>query len=377
MRRHYTAVAEAKGRTLNECTLRTKVTDIKKLAMHAVPKSDQRNTHPTYDEGIKRLQRARDDTDSAACGRNVDEFLAKHPFLQLKDVSRNNTSRGRKSLCEQFDDPRVQKAFTALRIVPENFESFHITLSETERCKKAEETRLLRKKVIVIPDSRKMHRHAGNVLARPTEWNIHEVIAALCFASGRRTTELLNGHSVFTPLEHVHAHACVFQGQLKTAQHVNEMPYKIPLLVPYEDFDRGLRTVRAWQSSADTVDPLAEIKALTNKQVSNRYQPNLQRHLKANLFGGVRVRPHMLRAIYVRYVLLVFDWGDETDRRIAKYCLGHASSKQQQHYDHIKLRKVGPMERIFGVFPLSEEELRKVEAVTAGDGVASDVESDS
>ena len=166
---------------------------------------------------------------------------------------------------------------------------------------------------------------------------------------------------MFEPLTSTE-YGCYFTGQVKTAV---QFTYTIPLLVPFRLFARGLDAVRKWQGD------MREVRALDNNQVSKRYQPNLSRHLKAegNDFGGLHVHPHMMRACYMRLVLHLFDWGDHRDKRIAKYCLGHALGNTSDHYDHIRLvtsdLKYG--RGSFGTFPVAEDELRRVEKLLAGE----------
>lgn len=388
MRKHYTPTEGPKKGVLNECTLRTKVTDVKKMALLATPKKGQRNVHPDYKSGLEKLRGLKDDTNEL-CARSIDAFLnppdvreddeAGRRYEQMKLLRKSRSTHGRKSLCRHFDgNEDVQRVFAELRLLPDNFETFRVKDVETERCKRTSETRLLRKDVFVVNDAYNMLQYAKAVLEKPGVFNIQEVIAALLFVSGRRTTEILNCRSTFEPMAHGYRHGCAFSGQLKTNHNVNTMTYTIPLIVPFSVFINGLDAVRNWQK------PTANIKALTNRQVSRRYQPNLQRHLAEHGFAGVLgIRPHLLRAIYMRFVLEMFDWGKRTERRVAKYCLGHSSSQHQQHYDHVELKNDANLKTVLiirsnrlgskrvtneSVFPLSESELQRVEELVSNEG---------
>ena len=70
----------------------------------------------------------------------------------------------------------------------------------------------------------------------------------------------------------------------------------------------------------------------------------------------------------MRYVLTVFDWSDHRDKRVAKYCLGHASERQGDSYDHIDLKNDKALENTLGTFtPLTEADMTRFEAIVAGD----------
>lgn len=351
MRRHYTA--KGKQGELNECTLGKAVGKVKKLALEATPGPGQRNVHPSYRKGLQRLRAARKQADSA-CAAAVDAFLKLSVADQAKEVQFLERDGGgaRTGLCGRLGgDPRVAKAFAALQVVPETFRDFRVDREERESCAETSKLRLLRKKTVSIPDVEALIAHARGVLATPREAHANDLMTALLFASGRRTAELLNGRSQFTKLAG-HAHGCHFKGQLKARKHVAEAWFTIPLLVPFSAFQAGLLALREWQG---------DVSALSNDQVSNRYQPNLGRHLAEHPVGGVYVRPHLLRAIYSKFVLLFFDWKDHRDKRVIKYCLGHSNTQNSDFYDHIKCKNAAHLEDSLGVFPLSEAELQRME----------------
>ena len=119
-------------------------------------------------------------------------------------------------------------------------------------------------KLIVIKDAAQLLRVVASMLeeATPTLSDA-QLILPLLLASGRRTSALLNGRSTFLPLPE--AHYCLFGGQLKKKGAA--VAYRIPLLVPYELFDRGLRALRAKQGEAQ----------VSNAEASRKYQGNLGR----------------------------------------------------------------------------------------------------
>ena len=363
MRDHYLLVARHKDgelAKLNECTLRTKVSDIKRRALSIKLRSGQKQAHDEHEKGLATLRAAASGAD-ARCRAAVDEFGSLDLHAQAKVVRRRQghyPTANRASLCERLsENAGVAQAFAGLKVLAPSFDTFHLDREETSICIRRSNTTLLRKKTVTVPSAPKMLAHAQAVLGAPHEAPIYEVMAALLFASGRRTTEMLNGQSSFASLGK-YEHGCYFGGQLKARRKVRQMRYKIPLLVPFAQFEKGLAFLRAWQG---------DVSMLTNKQVSSRYQPNLQRHLSENMFGGMHVRPHMLRSIYMRLVVLAFDWGSHRERRVAKYCLGHTATKDSDHYDHVELRSAPRLKRKFKKFPLTEAELEEVENFLSGE----------
>lgn len=347
----------------NECTLRTKVSDIKKAVLLAVPKKGQHNTHPTYEAYKNKLKDAGKKSHSSECAAAVKDFLNLDLQQQAKELQMRDSPKsteGRISLCDRIKgggDADVADAFAKLRVIPESLETFRIAQTEAESCRRTQNLRLLRKKKIVIKYVTKPLNHAKKILSEPKDAPIYAVIAALLFVCGRRTTELLNQRSEFMEISN-YAYGCRFKGQLKCRPAVNKTAYVIPLLVPFSLFQAGLDVVQAWQG---------DVKGLSNKAVSVRYQGNLQNFLASNPFGGVSVTPHCLRAIYMRYVLIVFDWLDHRDKRVAKYILGHSSQHQADAYDHIEIINYTTLKKKFKIFtPLTEADMKRFEAIVAG-----------
>ena len=341
MRAHYTS--EGVAGELNMCTLRTKVSDVKRRFLESTPRGAQRNTHPSYAAGVARLRRAAASSHDAAVAR---AFLTGGLMQQLKDLQRGE-------LLRSLEAPAARDALEELRVLPDNMDGFVVPREVYEACTQQADYRLLRKKTLVVPCASTALARAQELLGRPDDHSVHDVIAALLFASGRRTAEVLNGRSSFDPLPGF-ARGCLFRGQLKTTPVMGGVALAIPLLVDYGAFRRGLQVLRRWQGN---------VSHLSNKAVSTRFQPGLSRHMAATPFGGIgTVSPHAMRAVYMRVVLLVFDWGDRRDKRVAKYCLGHLQSPTSDHYDHVKVRRgAAALEGSFGRFPLHEAELRRIE----------------
>jgi hypothetical protein len=367
MRAHYTEAAKETARKRNEdpsaakyndCTLRTKVSDVKKRVLNAKPGKGERNTHPEYNGDVRRLRDAAKRA-SAGCQKCVERFLGMGLSEQEREVRYYDNPCGREDgLC--FDDSGVRDVFVKMRVLPETLKTFAVDQRESTRCVLKSRQQLKYKETITLTNVDELVAAAINILKEPSKaiaaGNINELVSALLFVSGRRTTEIMNGKSTFQALPgSSRQHVCVFQGQLKSKR---DFAYKIPLLVTFKQFKRGLNALRNWQRSKHP-----DFAELDNKEVSMRYQPNLQRHLTQNDFlgvPGVRVRPHMLRGAYVRIVLSAFDWGQMRDKLVASYILGHANEKNADYYDHVKVEEKFKLE--LGKMPLTMQELQEADA---------------
>ena len=364
MRAYYRDEVKPVGE-LNECTLRTKVSDVKRRFMDeyegiARGGSKRKQLSTACRKALKRYQDDLAALDAAAkpasakCRAAVAEFAALPVRDQVREVRyRDHPKRNRASLCEPFGDRQeVRDAFAKLAVLPENVETLQLRASESQRCAKHLSKQMLRREKTFVPSLDAFTAFLGATLEAPHEQKPQLVIACLLAACGRRTTEVMNPRSGFAPLAGF-ARGCVFEGQLKTRHHA---AYKIPLLVPYVTFRTALDRIRAWQGE--------DAAALTNKQLSVRYQGGLSRFFAGrDDFGGIEgAHPHLLRAVYMAIVLKVFDWGRQRNQRIAKYCLGHAEKETSYHYDFVEIQSgAKKYAKKFGVFPLSEAELRAAE----------------
>ena len=194
MRKHYTD----KNGNLNDCVLKTKVSDVKKRFLMATPEHNQRNTHKSYtgkkrEDAEQRLRSLAAKSKDTSCASSVEAFLNLNLFEQAKDLKKRETRSdvGRKSLCD-VSDAKVKAAFDKLQILPPNLETFRIAPHERETCKKIFSSRLLEKKTIEIKTGAFLER-AGSILTDVATSNPNMLIAALLLVSGRRTAEILNG----------------------------------------------------------------------------------------------------------------------------------------------------------------------------------------
>ncbi|MAA50187.1 MAG: hypothetical protein CMP83_08430 [Gammaproteobacteria bacterium] len=342
MRKHYESTAKENGRAYNPCTLRSKVSEVKKRVLRAKPNGNQGNRHPKYEQDMKDVV-AKATKVGKTCVQAVESF-AKLPL-------RDQATQQRK--LDHFPDVGVASALAKVRILPEHMHTFHVG-DETERCQFHSESALLSRETVNVSavamcnyarsildsiQQRKPHAKAGADVAPQA------VATALLLACGRRMTEVYRVQSTFGPLVEasgaIFPYGCIFGGQLKTSHEIHNTAYKLPLLVTYEAFSAGLKWLRAWQVSGE--NDMEELRGLSNEKVGRRYQPGMSNYLKENEVGGKsggEVHAHLLRAIYVRCVLEMFDWKPHNKKRIAKYCLGHRSLGATAHYEHVELEEL-------------------------------------
>lgn len=390
MRAHYKAIAgdNHKSQRANECTLRSKVSLVKRLALEAKPGPGQSNTHHDFQKGIKTLKEHHEKllkTRGTAAKRSAEaigKFLSMDLVTKAKEVGfcMRHSDEDPSPLCQGIAaNKAAYNAFRKLRVLPKKFESFHVTPSEERACSTRAKDALLRKKKLRITSAVTLLAHTEEVLeqaqaARTKQRSgMHppplEVALALLLASGRRTVEVLNGRSSFEALAGT-KYGCVFTGQVKAPRERRVSGFKIPLLVPFSLFDEGLAYLQEWQKT-NQKGGMAKVSALSNREISVRYQSSLSKWLRVRGFSSAlpkgEATAHSMRAIYMRLVLCMFQFGDGEwrDKRIAKYCLGHTSRSMSDFYDHVAFDDEGAVRKRHGGvplrFPLSEEELAATE----------------
>lgn len=137
------------------------------------------------------------------------------------------------------------------------------------------------------------------------------LILSLLFVSGRRCAEICNGRSLFESVPGK-LYAASFHGQLKKRQRTDDSDedddggpsYEIPLLVPFEVFQRGFRALR---------DKQGHVNSLRNDEVKRRYTANLNRDINEGRCpvpiptnDGPKFTVHTLRAVHARFVERLF-----------------------------------------------------------------------
>ena len=145
-----------------------------------------------------------------------------------------------------------------------------------------------------------------------------------------------------------HFFSCVlvFSGQLK--KRGAQVAYRIPLLVPYSTFAKGLLALRQRQARSGK-----DAAVLTNAQATARYQKNVQRGLEAGALPGMPSGCHVhdLRATYVAAVGTLFV-PPVSLPRMAMRVLGHETLQDSLSYSHVRLEGVGAMAGSMGALHL-------------------------
>ena len=171
---------------------------------------------------------------------------------------------------------------------------------------------------------------------------LNSLACALIFTSGRRASEILNGRSLLRASD-TSVHSALFTGQLKTR---SPEEYLIPLLVPYDVFDKAYRVLREKQS--------ADTSTLTNDQIHTRYNSPLNVWLKRNYVEIPGVSLHKLRALYARIVNEAFDVDSLSFSRVAMLALGHKNMEQSLHYQSTDVKNFAHCKPKFGPLPRLE-----------------------
>ena len=228
----------------------------------------------------------------------------------------------------------AEQALRRLRLLPANLDAFHLSREETLGLKRQREGNLLAKNdtLLVIPEFAKLLATASAMLdtASPTD-TFPRLVLPLLLVSGRRFVEIVNGRSTFAPLPH--EHYAMFAGQAK--KRAATPPYRIPLLVPYGAFAKGLLALRQKQGAH---------LCLTNAAVTKRYQKTVQRGLESHALPGfpTTARLHDLRATYVAAVGALFV-SPASAPRTAMKILGHEALQDSLAYSHVRLEGVGAL----------------------------------
>lgn len=159
--------------------------------------------------------------------------------------------------------------------------------------------------------------------------NKHALAASLLFVSGRRTAEICNGASRFTP-GHT-PYSTVFHGQVKSS---DQTPYEIPLLIPYADFVDALAAFRATQGN----------EVIPNSVVNKRFASRIGDHC-SKLFSASRpLTPHDLRRLYAKAAYQAYGYGTATGvgnalqpsfMAFIEAYLGHAQPETALHYANL------------------------------------------
>ena len=216
---------------------------------------------------------------------------------------------------------RLKKALRERGVAPPV--QLKLSTDELLQHKRAQEARLLAKQ------SKLLHLHnAGAWLAYATElartahgaMDVPRLVLPLLLLCGRRSSELLNGRSTFTPT--ARATACFFDGALK--KRGTGGAFEIPLLCDRAIFLHALAALREAQKG-EVLDEVA---------CNNRYHRMLTLALPT-VFPWAP-SPHALRAVYAQFVYHLYQC-DCTFNLAAMKCLGHAKLDVSLSYNAVQL----------------------------------------
>ena len=207
--------------------------------------------------------------------------------------------------------------------LPENVRALRVARAQMLECKRLGAQSALRKnRHGVRVDGRALLAHARAVVAHPTGASLPTLASALMLLTGRRTCEIMNGHSTLTPDGD---HFMWFQGQAKRRRR-GAGPMRIPVLACADVLVTALSALREAQHRV----------LLTNEQTTRRYQSLLGRTLLADPVWKQCRRVHGLRAIYASMALRLFDWGTvdppPSPSYVVMHILGHAGLNESLVY---------------------------------------------
>jgi hypothetical protein len=160
--------------------------------------------------------------------------------------------------------------------------------------------------------------------------NKNLLACALLLACGRRTVEVL-ARCQFMPL-HNHTHGAIVIGLTKSRHLavIEEQVLRIPLLLPFAEFKKGLACLREKMFGKKT----SPDDYPNNDALSRRYASQLNKALK-EWFQRVDVHVHMLRAIYATLCHSLFQPHNYSLTAFINQTLGHSTISLASHYSSI------------------------------------------
>lgn len=252
-------------------------------------------------------------------------------FEELSLAQQYDALRTRDSFVKDFD--QLNKHMATFRLVPDNLKTFQLTREEMEKCKEGKRKTLLKrnKQALFVEHATELLQQQLHVLTNgDTSFPVQ--VLALLFVSGRRECEILNGRSVFEPINNYPYHV-YFTGVLKkkTKYLEEEEAHRtvvIPLLCNATLFLSALARLRARQKP--------DVPRLTNTQVTQRYSGGLSNAQKECFPFLSKV--HDLRGVYVRYVDVMFEHRSAFPL-VCMCALSHDVIQECLHYSSIRIQR--------------------------------------
>ena len=301
-----------RGQCPTPAALSTTITRIRKKMMETLPRPTCESLHAYADEP------------------GVHAFL-NSSLSQMVAMQRQHTY-------DPTWSPDAEAALANLQLLPSNLTALKLSRQELVQHKRAGEQALMAKQVamLVVANASRWLLHTIALVQTATP---HDSVARICIPllllTGRRTTELLNGTSKFSPSQR--ATTCVFEGQLK--KRGSARPAEIPLLCDYETIAYGMAVLRARQ----------RYQVLSNEETNNNYHGMLKSVLKGVFPWAPSV--HALRGVYAAYVYALYDSSASTFNSVAMKCLLHERLDMSLSYNAVRLEGVEQVARCLGPLP--------------------------
>lgn len=323
----------------NMCSIRVAMTSVRNTILNG---SDSRRFHTKHGTIINEMKRASQSA-SIEAKRKFRLFLSgnlKYRYDAKRKVRKDDT---------YFGDDALDDLLYNIEIFPDNMKSFVLPKDIAKACQEIAKHNLqvANENVKIIKNATKTINQCIDYIElaveegskRNSDVSISDKRLGICLLlmSGRRTSEIFNGKSIFrkgSKVTSVH-----FKGQVKknnAGQETTDTSYEIPLLCDAMLFIDGFNALRKLQG----------YKKFTNKQVNSKYSTNLQYWTKIlfplppsknsvpNIIG-----PHDLRRIYVVAVFDMYNYATTSIgiNTMAKKILGHEYIDTSVNYLSIRL----------------------------------------
>ena len=321
------------------CALRVAVSRVRDLVLTS---SDPRRFHPKHKKHISKMKRVEKSS-------KVDVVFKE--FLNYDLKQKNKAKRRLRSNGKFFGDKALDELLSTLPILPDNFQTFRLTKKIAKRCAEVAKhnLRVKNENVKIMENGSANYSsvvdYVNLAAARIPGVTISVPKLAVCllFLSGRRSSEILNGKSVFTPGST--PMSVFFTGQLKKntlGDVATSTKYEIPILCLATTFLSGMAVLRDLQGNVQ----------LENAFVNKKYAANLRFwvlklfKLKENANSvASQLKVHDLRALYVNFAYYLFQYENEglTMNAFAEWALGHENIETSLSYNSISVKNLPPL----------------------------------
>lgn len=272
--------------------------------------------HPTYEADLRL---------AAKLARKDSELVKKIDcFANMTLEEQYDTLQQTRKYGFAPESEKLSACLASMHLLAENMHSFALTKGDLQENARLKHNTLLSRNSVSIKLSnpKEVLEQQLELLASSRKCGPRHILALL-LVSGRRETELLNGKSTFERVPG-HPYYARFGGVLKKRRNplqADETSFRIPLLCRYTVFSAALARLRSRQKP--------DIQQMTNKQVSRRYCSQLCSAAKKTF--PMLTKPHDLRAVYVRYVELLFTH-EVAFPLLCMKSLGHETMADTLHY---------------------------------------------